>query len=265
MADGPPPEDRDVSLEARRLVRWGMDRPPIRTAAQAASYVDDLGILLLFGDAKASYPSLREVARDEDAAMLAAGWGEDLERVWTWKDQFPVEGTAWCGRFLLGRQSLLSPRMLQSLYALDGDEDDFESVELSVTAAQVARHVHDHGPTSMRTLRSLHGLDSRASQRILTELGRALVVTNFGTIQDGPGWPSGVIELTTRAFALRSDAPHPARRRLAATQFVDTMVETNPRELARALRWSRPEAEQTLDELVATGSLRQTNCGTTLA
>ncbi|WP_067430233.1 AlkZ-related protein [Nocardioides jensenii] len=264
MADGTMSSNRDASLEARRLARWGMDQPPIRTAAEAAAYVDDVGILLLFGDAKASFPSLREVARDENAAMLPAGWGEDLERVWTWKDQFPVEGAAWCGRFLMGRQSLLSPRMLQCLYPGDGAESDFESVELSDTATRVARHLHDHGPTSMRTLRSVHGLDSRASQRILTELGRALVVTNFGTAQDGPGWASGVIELTTRAFSLQAGPPLPDRQRLAATQFVDTMVETNARELGRALRWSRADAERTLDELIAARTLRQMNCGTTL-
>lgn len=241
-----------------------MDRPPLRTEAEARTYVVDLGFLLLFGDAKATYPSLREAARDENAAMLPAGWGEDLELVWTWKDQFPMVGAAWCGRFLLGRQSLLSPKMLQCLYPWGGAENDFESAELSAPASQIVRHVHDHGPSSLRSLRSIYGLDSRGTQRVLTELGRALLVTNFGTVQDGPGWPSGVIELTSRVFTFEPRPPQIGREKLAATKFVDVMVETDERALARALRWSRPMATRCLDGLVDDGVLTRTSRGVTV-
>ncbi|WP_406195352.1 hypothetical protein OG920_08490 [Streptomyces europaeiscabiei] len=239
----------DSILHAQRISRWRMDQPPLRTADEAASYIADLGFVVLFGDKTASYPSLREAGRDSEAQLLPAGWGEDLELVWTWKDMLPTEQRAWCGRFVAGRQSLLSPYMLDMLYPHAGDPEDFRMVALSPTAKQIAQHLLLEGPTSMRLIREAFGLDGKVAQRILTELGRSLLITNFGTRQDGPGWPSCVIELTSRAFF-----PDPAVRRgpsrhEAASAFLDTMVRGTTRELFRAFRWTAKEAASVLGDL----------------
>ncbi|MFC8538817.1 hypothetical protein ACFUJY_33540 [Streptomyces sp. NPDC057249] len=243
----------ESALHEQRVRRWHMDRPPLRTADEAGAYIEDVGLCLLFGDKAASLPSLREAGRDEEAEMLPAGWGEDLERVWTWKDMLPTERRAWCGRFLGGRQALLSPRMTDLLYPHAGEPDDFQDVALSPQARGVAEHLLLEGPTSMRVVREAFGLDGRGAQKVLTELGRELLITNYGTRQDGPGWPSCVIELTSRVFFDSPGARTGPSREEAALVFLDTMVEATPREVARAFRWTAKDASALLDGLVRGG------------
>ncbi|MFI0355134.1 hypothetical protein [Actinomadura sp. 9N407] len=233
------------TVHEMRLERWGMDRPPLRTLDSAASFIDDVGFAVLFGDSEAAFPALREAARDDASPRLAAGWGEDLERMWSWKDELPVQGHAWVGRFVCGKQSLLSPRLLALLI---GDTPSADA--LSPLGRKVAGRLEAEGPTSMRAIRQDYGLNSRTGQRLLDELGRALVVTNYGTVQDGPGWPSCVIELTGRAFPGRDGRPVAARRRAATRIFLGTVVEAGARELSRAFRWPRREATAVLDDLV---------------
>jgi hypothetical protein len=238
-----------------RLTRWWMDRPPLTTQDEAASYIADLGFVVLFGDAEATLPSLREVARDDDAPRLDAGWNEDLERVWTWKDELPLEGLAWCGRFVAGRQSLVSPALLALL------REDGAEAQLTPVSRKVFDHVRSAGPTSMRTIRRQFGLDSRGGQKVLGELGQALLVSNFGTVQDGPGWASCVIELTARAFPGRDERPVADRRRDAALVFLSTMVHAEPKELARAFRWPRRDAAAILTELTEADLARLDGAG----
>jgi hypothetical protein len=114
---------------------------------------------------------------------------------------------------------------------------------------KVFGRVEAEGPTSMRVIRQDFALDSRASQRVLAELGQALLVTNYGTVKDGPGWPSCVIELTSRAFPAHDPRPADERRRDAALLFLDTMVTADARQLARAFRWSRKDATGILADL----------------
>lgn len=236
-------------LQELRLERWGMDRPPLATIDEAARFIDDVGFALLFGDSGATFPALREAARDDSSPRLPAGWGEDLERMWTWKDELAPLGRAWVGRFVLGRQSLLSPRLLYLLLPSPRERNPVVP-ELSATARTVLARVEAEGPTSMRAVRQDHGLNSRAAQKVLDELGRALLVTNYGTVQDGPGWPSCVIELTTRAFPNLDPRPVAERRRDAALALLDAVVEADARQLSRAFRWPRRDAKDVLDGLV---------------
>lgn len=229
-----------------------MDRPPLATIGEAAGFVDDVGFALLFGDADATFPALREAARDDASARLPAGWGEDLDRMWAWKDELPVLGRAWVGRFVLGRQSLLSPRLL-SLLLPCAREGDPVVPDLSATARTVLARVAAEGPTSMRAIRQDLGLNSRSAQKVLDELGRALLVTNYGTVQDGPGWPSCVIETTARAFPDPDPRPAAERRGDAALVLLDAMVEADARQLSRAFRWPRREAKDVLERLTRAG------------
>src|SRR6266540_3132592 len=88
----------------------------------------------------------------------------------------------------------------------------------------------------------------------LDELGRALVVTHFGTEDQGTGWPAAVLELTAPAFSLRKGRRGGEEARLrAAGKFIDTMIMVEPKELARAFGWSAHEAAGALETLVHRG------------
>ena len=101
------------------------------------------------------------------------------------------------------------------------------------------------------------GMDGAAGSarfsRVLTELGRGLVVTGYGVEDVGGGWPSAVLELTARAFKVRSRRPAAARRLSAALRFLDTTLAARPYELGNAFGWGAAAARAAMDALVEHG------------
>ncbi|MFE1145973.1 hypothetical protein ACFW42_02350 [Streptomyces albidoflavus] len=231
--------------EARRE-RWWRMGPPLRSLDEAREYIEDVGLSLLFGGGAARYPSLREASRDVTLRREPSGWADDIEAMWTWKDTLPVTGDAWLGRYLSGRQTLLAPGLLADLYPHPGDEDDVEHAPgLSPEARRVAVHILAEGPLSTRRLRSELGVAGKTFDRAVTELGRSLLVTNYG-VEKGPGWDSCVIELTSRAFSVPSPDARFERDARAAAVFADTMVKVRPGDLCRTFGWTRERAAEAL-------------------
>ncbi len=249
---------RVESLEEARATRWWHGRRRVGSIERAAAFIEDVGFALLFPKAGVALPSLWEAASDRPIRDdLGWEWGPEAERVWEWKDELPRRGLAWYGRFLRGRPSFLSLELLADLYPRRGRPNDFEEATLSPDARRIARIVLKSGPQSTAALREATGVEGRGGaerfSRALTELGRELVVTHLGTEDEGAGWPSAVLELTPRAFAIprRRDAPR-ARLR-AARRFLDTMILARPHELGNAFGWGATAAREALEELVSRG------------
>jgi hypothetical protein len=235
----------------------------VKTAVGATKFIADLGFTLLFPRRALALPSLWDVARDDELAIVQQ-WGPDIQRVWAWKDELPRTGRAWYGDFLAGQKSFLSPEMVALLYPRDGADDDWRTAELSPSALAVAEVLAASGPTPSSVLRELAGFAGPGGRppyvRALTELGKALVVTHLGVVAQeevgATGWPSAVIELTARAFPVPAPGPTAERQRAAARRFLDTMVAVRPRELARAFGWPAATAQAVLRELVESGEAR---------
>jgi hypothetical protein len=250
---------RPADLSRERAKRWWQTRRPIASLGRAAAFIEDVGFALLFPSRGIEFPSLFQAASEQPIESISeVTWGPDAERAWGWKDELPRQGLAWYGRFLRGRPSFLSPALLADLYPRTGEPADFTEAGLRPEARRVAEILLLSGPTSTATLREALGAEGRRGQarfsRTLDELGRTLVVTHFGTEEQGPGWPAVVLELTSRAFSLRSRRRRPEEARLrAAGRFVDTMVRAEPEEMARAFRLSSSQAAVTLEALVARG------------
>jgi winged helix DNA-binding protein len=251
------PRSRDLSAERAR--RWWQTRRPVASLHRAAAFIDDVGFALLFPSRGIDLPSLFQAASEQPIEGIAeVEWGPDAERVWGWKDELPRQGLAWYGRFVRGRPSFLSPALLADLYPRNGDPEDFTEADLGPEARRIAEILLLSGPTSSATLREALGVEGRRGKarfsEALAELGKKLVVTNFGTEDQGAGWPAAVLELTARAFPLRRRrrGREEARSR-AARRFIDTIVVARPQDLARAFGWSSPEATRALETLVAAG------------
>jgi hypothetical protein len=244
-----------ADLERARYRRWWHGRAQLTTARRAARFVEDVAFALLFPARGVALPSLWEVSSDPDRPD--DGWGEDMARMWGWKDELPAQGLAWYGRFLRGRPTLLSPELLSLLYPRDGDPGDFRAADLGPDARRIADIILASGPTPTAILRPAAGMEGKRGgarfDRALTELGRALVVTHHGVEETGTGWPSAVIELTSRAFAVPRPADAAERRRRAAARFLDTMVAATPKELSAAFGWAPAQVRADLDALVHRG------------
>lgn len=230
---------------AARHAAWRYGRAKITTLPKAAAWLEHVGFALLFASDKVPLPALWAVATDDDD-----GWGPDAERVWGWKDELPRRGLAWYGPFLRGRKGFLAPSLLRDLYPRAGEPDDYLDSPLSRDARRIADVILASGPTSLAVLREATGLLGKRSNApfaaALKELGRALVVTHHGVEDQGAGWPSAVMELTARAFDVRSGDDAATRRARAARRYLATMIEAKPGELARTFNWTTDEARAAL-------------------
>ncbi len=215
---------------------------------RAAGFVDDVGFALLFPAPKVLAPSLWEAVTGEDIEPFAAGMGVSEQKLWTWKDELPRRGLAWYGTFLAGRGSFLSPSLLAALYPGAGQVVDHETLPLSPPAHEIAGALVQ-GPLPSALLRKLAG-DRGRYQRAMGELNRHLLVTTAGVQESRSGWPSALIELTSRRFDV-GERHDPG---VAAACFLDTMLQVTPADLARAFRWPVAQARARLDEMVSEGS-----------
>lgn len=237
----------DTALGRARARRWWVTGRRVRSVARAGSFVDDVGLALLFPSERLMLPSLWEAVAAEDAEPFATGMDDDEQRVWAWKDELPRRGLAWYGSFVGGRGSFVSPALLRLLYPAYGDETDHEHVALSPTAHEIAAALMN-GPLPSATLRVLVG-DRNRFQRSVTELQRSLLVTNAGTAEQASGWPSSVLDLTCRRF----DVGGGYDKSVAARLFLQVVLECAAGDLARAFRWPVTEARSCLDALVESG------------
>jgi hypothetical protein len=236
--------DEGLALAGARGGRW-LPARRLRSAKEAARFVDDVGFALLFPTDRPTAPSLWEAVAGPEAAPFAHGMGPAESMVWTWKDLLPEAGLAWYGRFLHQRASLLSRPVLAALYPGRGEPDDHRAVSLPPEAQRIAEALRA-GPLPSSALRALVGHRGRYD-RAIHELHRHLLVTTAGVHEQRSGWPAAVIDLTCRRFDVGGGADH----RYATARFLDTMVEAAPEELARAYRWPPAAARAALDDLVA--------------
>jgi hypothetical protein len=234
-------------LGPARARRWWVTARRIGSIGRAGSFVDDVGLALLFPADRVLLPSLWEAVAGEDAEPFATGMDTNEQRVWTWKDELPLRGLAWYGNFVAGRGSFVSPRLLQLLYPAYGEEDDHTQVDLSPTAHQIAEALIA-GPLPSATLRVLVG-DRGRYQRAIVELQRHLLVTNAGVREQSSGWPSAVIDLTCRRFDVGDGRDHLG----AAELFLDVVLACSAADLAKAFRWPTAQARALLGTLADDG------------
>jgi hypothetical protein len=247
-----------LDLPAARARRWWQTRRPVRSIERAAAFVQDVGFALLFPARGVDLPSLYNAATEHlSATFWEVEWGPDSERVWGWKDELPLRGMAWYGKLLTGRASLLSPALLADLYPRSGRPDDFTEATLSDDARRIAEMLLLSGPTATGALREELGLEGKKGQArfstAVTDLGRNLVVTNFGVEEKRGGWPAAVLELTARVFEVPGRGTLANRHLRATESFLRTMLVAEPAQLARAFAWHPSAAGQRLEQLEKRG------------
>ena len=255
----------DEDLEKLRARRWWQSGRPLGRIDRAARFVDDVGFALLFPKAGIELPSLWEATTDRPLHTAEHDWGPDMEKVWTWKDELPRRGLCWYGEFVRGRKSFLSPTLLNDLYPRSGSPEDIAEGTFSPEAYRIARILLSSGPQPTAALREALDVEGRAGAerflRAVGELGRALVITNFGTEEGGGGWPSAVLELTTRVFTIAPDRDPQTSRLNVARTFLDTMIAAQPNHLGNAFHMGATAARTAFEELVERGEAERDGPG----
>jgi hypothetical protein len=239
----------------------------VKTLEQAAAWVDDVGLALLYPNADYVLPSLWEAVagrvpvdwaiRDEEGKFVS--FTPEMERVWSWKDELPAGKLACVGLHLARTSALVAPALVAPLYALtgrDGTATDFRAAELGDVELAVAEAALDAGrPVTRRELRLLIGADKRTTDRAVNALQRKLVLTNAGTTSAESGWSSTLHDLFARRWRAKLRRL-PARER-AVPKLAEAVLrgadDVSAADLAAALRLRRPEAGEVLEALEAKG------------
>ena len=226
---------------------------PVRTLAEAAAWVDRVGLALVFPKDDVVLPSLWEAAGGGDryAERAADGtfvrWLPPMDFVWPAKSELVAEGLVCGGNHLRGRSSLIALDVLPALVAVRrvGDLPPLEQEVLDAVA--------EHGPLSTRELPELlAGHERKRVRAAIDRLEKALVLTNAG-LEESERWPAKLVDLVDRRYADRlRDLPPPeeARATLAA-RLLDVVGELSAEDVRGALGWTKAES---LAALEATGA-----------
>jgi DNA glycosylase AlkZ-like len=221
----------------------------IRTLQEAAAWVDDVGLALVFPKADVVLPSLWEqvngsaetnwAVRDEKGSFVR--WTEEMGFLWSAKDALPEAGLVCVGRHLARAVACIAPRLLPVVVAANAVESD----------DPVAEAVREHGPMTSRMVRDATGLGKKEVDRAIASLHRDLVLTHSHLVHDEGSWGTLAHDLLARKWPLgRLPGREPARRELAA--LVLTLAgEVSAADLAGVFGWRRREAAALLDEVGA--------------
>jgi hypothetical protein len=223
----------------------------VRTLKQAAAWVDEVGLALVFPKADVVLPSLWEqvngsptdnwAVRDEEGGFVR--WTEEMAFLWGAKDDLPAQRLVCVGKHVARAATCVAPRLVPTLVAATEPYEP-EGLEADVVAA-----VTRDGPLTGPELRDAVGASKKDVDKAVASLHHGLVLTNSHLVEaDGP-WGAIAHDLLARKWKLpkRLPARDGARRELALL-FLDAAGEVTAADL-RPLGWRRKEAAAVLDEV----------------
>jgi DNA glycosylase AlkZ-like len=233
----------------------------LRTLDQAAAWLDEAGIALLFPNGDYVLPSLWEAV----AGHPVMEWGvqrddgkweftPETAKVWTWKDELPARRLACVGLHVVRTTGLVAPRLVSAVYAVtEESRATLEGLELEI--AEAARSLGR--PATRRELRLLAGTDKRLGDRAVNALQRKLVLTNAGLDSEASGWGATLHDLFERRWKAKLRRVPVRADALAALAAAVSRAagELSAADLAAALRIRRREAQETLELLEEDGAV----------
>jgi hypothetical protein len=221
----------------------------IRTLKQAAAWIDEVGVALLYPNGDYVMPSLWEAATGHSDMDWEA---PETWKVWAWKDELPAERLACVGLHVARTSSLVAPALVSAVYAFTAEKratlDGLEQ-EIADAAASLKR------PATRSELRLLVGTDKRLGDRAVNALQRKLVLTNAGVDHETSHWGATLHDLFARRWKTKLRKLPTREDALAslAAAVVGAAGEVSAADLSAALRVRQREAVATLERLEADG------------
>jgi uncharacterized protein YcaQ len=238
----------------------------LRTPRQALSFVNERGFVFFWTIEAIDLPSLwaavagdRRVPREHD---------DPGHVTWGWKDAALSQRRWFYAKLIRGKSTMVSLDVLPYFYALSerlGDLDDYELAydagRLSREARAVADALRLHGAQHTVALRQLTHLSSEASKprfdKALHDLQRGLWVVPVGVAEAGAWRYAFIYELFDRWFPSVArqarDIPRDVARRHLTRLYLDSVGAADVRQVRSLFGWGRPEVEQALEAVVASG------------
>ena len=247
----------------------------LRTVEEAAEWVEQVGIALLYPKPDIVLPSLWEAVagrteidwaiREDDGSFVS--FTPEMERVWRWKDDLPAQQLACVGLHVVRTTGLVAPKLVGAIYALTGRRgtpEDFRDEELEPLDGEIAEAALELGrPTTRRELRVLVNREKRDVDKAVNVLQRKLVLTNAGRDDEGSGWSSTLHDVFARRWrrALRRLPRRDEALHALSENVVRAAGDVSAADLAAALRLRRREAAEILEALEQRGRLERADDG----
>jgi hypothetical protein len=151
----------------------------VRTESEALTFLNDVGLCLLFSAKGIELPSLWGALSGADRPVPKGHDNHELGLAWQWKDTLPVAGKVLYGKFLRRRPVFISLDLAPHFYALSPNFGDLENDylqdywdgRLSVEAKQVYDVLLGQGASPTSRLRRDAGLGGKTNA---TRFDRAL-------------------------------------------------------------------------------------------
>lgn len=225
----------------------------VKTAADAARFIDRVGFCLLFPVKNVPLPSLYFTM----GRRWPPEWDDDAKKLWGWKDELPKKRRAFYGKYFKGRGTFLSIKLLPHFLAMHETAVLPEQADAVYAAGRISRDAHEiwqalakHGPLATLELRHACKMETQAGnkrfKRAIFELQRVLIVTHSGAEQETDAWASNRFDLVSRAFpqqcrAAAGISPDGARKVLAA-RYRTLYSGAPPILVARLFGWTKAQA-----------------------
>jgi hypothetical protein len=262
------------TVRAARAERY-RQRPhlQIKNETEALSFLDDVGICLLFSAQDIELPSLWGALCGEDRPVPERHDDYELGLAWQWKDSLPVAGKVLYGKFVRKRPVFISLDLAPCFYALSPNYGDpaqdylqeYLDGRLSVEAKQVYEVLLQQGALPTSRLRREAALSGKSNatrfDRALAELQMDMRITKVA-ISDANRWGyCYVYDLLPRHFpavveASRGITGRQARETLLL-RYLRTVVAVPSRQVSSLFGWEPGDADRLADRLAAEGRLRK--------
>jgi len=240
----------------------------LKTEEEAARFVDEVGLCVLFPVQRMELPSLWEAINGCTRPLPRHHDDEALSKTWRWKDTLPAQRRIYYGKLLRGKATLVALELLPSFYALSpnfgGEEDyllEYDAGRLSREATVICDVLLERGVLPTGELRRLAHLSSRSQkyrfERAIVEVQRKLMAVKVGTSDAGPWHYSYVYDLFVRAYPDQVEAARfliPRRARQAILQrYLHTAVVASRKYVAWLFSWEQEEVDWAVEDLVEAG------------
>lgn len=242
----------------------------LRSEEEAARFVDEVGLCVLFPVQRMELPSLWEAINGCTRPLPRHHNDEALGKTWHWKDSLPAQRRIYYGKLLRSKATLLALDLLPSFYALSpnfgGEEDyllEYEAGRLSREAKVICDVLLERRALPTGELRRLAHLSSRSQkyrfERAMVELQRKLIVAKVGTSDAGPWHYSYVYDLFVRAYPEQVEAARfliPRRaQQCILRRYLHTAVVASREYLAWLFGWEPEEMDWAVENLVEAGEV----------
>ena len=261
------------ALKAARAERYRqLTHLRVTSEAEALSFLDDVGLSLLFSDRTIELPTLWGAICGRDRQVPVAHDDYELGLAWNWKDTLPVAGKVLYGKFLRKKPVFIALDLAPYFYALSpnyGDPaadylDDYRDGRLPVESKQVYETLLEHGALPTSRLRLEAGLGGKGNatrfDRALADLQMDLRIVKVAISEANRWGYCYVYDLFYRHFpgvveAARAIGGSEAREAILL-RYLRAVIAATPQQAGRLFDWQPGDVSRLVTRLAAEGKLR---------